>query len=483
MSDRQQLQEAKQALGRKLAAWRTTRQLIQGDLARKVHSSRSTVAMVERGRQVVDRIFWLQCESVLGANGDLITAYDTYRQLEARHRAERAAAASRARWGLLADGLVEAGEPSPDLGTTALHGDDHSLEPASTGTTNVEERIPHAGASRDKRDRRTLLMAIAAVAAGSGLIGLTPSTARRRVGAGDIARIEAVTALYRSVDYEIGGGALHTEISRFAEATSILLTSADSGQETTSLATAVAGARQLAGWTAFDAGRHSDAGRHWLAAERTAVAVGDQRLAARIRYCQARQFQHLHHNQDALATVRLAYDALGREATPALLAMLRGAEAASLAALGEHTEAVASLKLASGHFEDIDPDREPDWMRFYDRGELLAQYGRVYRDIARHDRRHADAAVEWTEAAIRAFGPQNVRSTVLNTVGLCSALALADDPGRTITVGASVIHQGRQLTSRRVQDRICYLSRDIPPDTRHSGLADFRHTVTRLAAA
>src|SRR5437764_13464790 len=108
------------------------------------------------------------------------------------------------------------------------------------------------------------------------------------------------------MDYECGGGLLCDEVGRFAEATSALLTHADAGGATIPLAAAVATARQLAGWTAFDAGRHSDAGRHWLAAERAALTAADHRLAARIRYCQARQFQHLHHNQDALDTLRLA---------------------------------------------------------------------------------------------------------------------------------------------------------------------------------
>ncbi|MTK05400.1 helix-turn-helix transcriptional regulator [Micromonospora sp. CP22] len=467
MIDRQQLQEARQELGRKLATWRKTRQLIQGDLARQVRSSRSTVAMVERGHQVVDRVFWRQCESLLDAQGELIAAYDAYRQLETRHRVEKAEAARRARWGTAMDGGTMADEPDADLlpeGEPAR--DDHRVDATGVDT-----------------QRRSLLASIAGVVAGSGLLGLTMNTVGRRVGASDVARIEAVTTLYRSVDYEIGGGALCTEVGRFAEATSVLLNRADAGRWATSLATAVAGARQLAGWTAFDAGRHSDAGRHWLAAERTAVAVGDRQLAARIRYCQARQFQHLRHNHDALATIRLAHDALGSEATPALLAMLRGTEAASLAALGEHSAATTALQHASGHFEDIDPDQEPAWMRFYERGELLAQYGRVHRDLARHDHRHADTAVEWTQAAISTFGPQNVRSTVLNKIGLCSALALAGEPDQAVAVGTDVIHHERHLTSRRVRDRVRNLSRDIPADTRHSGLADFRHAITRIPSA
>ncbi|MEU8023664.1 helix-turn-helix transcriptional regulator [Micromonospora haikouensis] len=480
--DRQQLQDARQGLGRKLAAWRKTRHLIQDDLARQVRSSRSTVAMVERGRQVVDRIFWLQCESFLNAQGELITAYDAYRQLEARHRAEKADAARRTRWGAVADEVIASGRLESELVTDVLHEGDLALDGRPVQMGSVDGAGVSPGVSID-RQRRSLLASIAAVAAGSGLLGLPSSTASRRVGAGDVDRIEAITALYRSVDYEIGGGALCTEVGRFAEATSVLLARADTGRWTANLATAVAAARQLAGWTAFDAGRHSDAGRHWLAAERTAVAFGDRKLAARIRYCQARQFQHLRHNHDALATVRLARDELGRETTPALLAMLHGTEAASLAALGEHAAATTALQQASTHFEDINPDHEPDWMRFYDRGELLAQYGRVHRDRARHDRHHADTAVEWTQAAINAFGPQNVRSTVLNQIGLCSALALADEPDQAITVGAAVIHHGQQMTSRRVRDRVRILSRDIPPDTLHSGLADFRHAVTRVFPA
>ncbi|WP_433532215.1 hypothetical protein ACQPYA_09360 [Micromonospora sp. CA-263727] len=76
-----------------------------------------------------------------------------------------------------------------------------------------------------------------------------------------------------------------------------------------------------------------------------------------------------------------------------------------------------------------------------------------------------------------------VRSIVLNTVGLCSALALANEPDRASTVGGSVIHHGQRLTSRRLRDRIRNLSRDIPRDARHSGLADLRHTAIRVFSA
>jgi hypothetical protein len=355
---------------------------------------------------------------------------------------------------------------------------------APTAVDDVAVRTPEQRAEANMGpQRRALLKAISGVAAGCGLLAGPPYPGRRRVGATDVARINAVTVLYRSVDYECGGGALCEEVGRFAEATSALLRAADANRVERDLAAAVASARQLAGWTAFDAGRYSDAQRHWLSAERAAIASGDLRLTARIRYCQARQFQHLHHNQDALDTLSLARAQLADQTTPALLAMLHGAEAASLAALGDHDNSLLALAAATEHFEHIEQDREPEWMRFYDRGELLAQYGRVYRDLARTDRRHADAAVGWVTAAIGAFGASNVRSTVLNEVGLCSALLLAGEPDQAINIGTRVITRGQQLTSRRVLERIRNVRRDIPHDPRASTLLDFRDVLTRIMPA
>lgn len=101
--DPQQLKDVKRALGRRLTAWRKTRSLIQDDVARLVHSTRSTVAGVERGEQVVDRVFWVQCESLLQAGGELIAGYDEYRSFEIRHREETADAARHARWDTVLD--------------------------------------------------------------------------------------------------------------------------------------------------------------------------------------------------------------------------------------------------------------------------------------------------------------------------------------------------------------------------------------------
>lgn len=330
--------------------------------------------------------------------------------------------------------------------------------------------------------REELLAAIATIA---GLLNRGELGGDRRLGLADVARLDAVTTLYRSLDYECGGGMLYVEVGRFAEISSGLLDQRCSDGVRSRLLGAVASARQLAGWTAFDAGADCDAQRHWIAAERAAIAAADGRLAARVRYSQARQFQHARHNRDAVDTLRLARAHLGADATPAISAMLHGAEASSLAALGDRPAALAALDDASREHERIEPEREPSWMRFYGPGELFAQHGRVYRDLARTDRKQAQAAVQWVSDAITAFAPASglARNRLLNEIGLCSALFLAGAPEEAVAVADRVIPCAERMTSARVIDRIRGVRRDLVDYATHPGVSEFADRLDAVCVA
>ncbi|MEU7980093.1 helix-turn-helix transcriptional regulator [Micromonospora sp. NPDC049081] len=115
MIDPQQLQDAKHSLGRKLRELRKERGLLQKDVAQRLCSTRSTVANVEAGRQMVDRVFWQQCDTLLNADGGLLGGYDAYRRLQERYQSERAEAALRARWGTAAVKALEPNETDPGL--------------------------------------------------------------------------------------------------------------------------------------------------------------------------------------------------------------------------------------------------------------------------------------------------------------------------------------------------------------------------------
>jgi transcriptional regulator with XRE-family HTH domain len=415
--------KARRALGQRLAAYRRAGSWTQESLAAddRMHYGRSTIANVECGRQSIGRAFWEACDEILASEGALAAEYDRVAAVESERRLA----------------AVKADAPS--------------------ALTRYE--LERQDQTDGRIDRRSVLLAsIWTVATASGL---TYGTAhRRQVGMADVARVRAITGMYRSLDYECGGGALREDVARFAETVGDLLEVNGSDQVRKSLMTAIAEARQLAGWTSFDAGFHSDAQRHWQSAERLSELAGDARLAARIRYCQARQFQHLRHNRDAIQTLRLARDRLASEATPALTAMLDGAEASSLAALGRFDSSKALLRSASVAFDAVEAAKEPEWMGFFTYGEVAAQYGRVFRDMARVEARYGRQAVHWTELAVNEFRNGNVRSGILNEVGLCSALFLAGECERALSVGSDIVGRINQLSSARTFDRVRNLRRD-----------------------
>ena len=320
------------------------------------------------------------------------------------------------------------------------------------------------------RRQSMLILGVATVAAALGLRG-SETGPRRRIGPNDLSRVSAVISLYRTMDCEFGGGVLVDDVDQLAQSASGLLDHIVPEALLPELFTVLANARYLAAWTAFDATRHTDAQRHFMAAERYAMESGDRRLLAHVRYGQAKQLQHLRQNRDALHTLRLAHHQL--DPTPGVLTVLRGAEAASRAALGDAEGARRALGESSGAFADVKPSNEPEWLGFLDKGELLAQYGRVYRDIARADRERGDDAVRWVTEAIDSFGPQNVRSTVLNQVGLCSAYFLAGAPDLALQAGRTAQQLAPTVTSKRVVDRLANLRRDAADHLHRSDVADF----------
>ncbi|MEU8007092.1 helix-turn-helix transcriptional regulator [Catellatospora sp. NPDC049111] len=380
----------------------------------------------------------------------------------------------------------------PGIGRERYLWQSHTL--SLDGSTDLATSGNPAPDPADRAD--DVLSHIRALARSSGL-GARPA-GRRRIALTDVARLTAITDLYRSVDRERGGGELYRQLAQVAEAATMWLApgyTVCDPQARHHLARATADVRLLAGWTAFDAGMYEDSQRHFILAERAAVRAGDAMLTAKVRYCLVRQLQHRHHNVDALDTAQFARADLGSAGTPAMRAMLLGAEAASLAALGYRDQARQCLHAASDTFADIRPENEPAWMHFYDAGELYAQYGRVYRDLARQHRSqrrpvvpsadpgYGAQAVFWVNQALAGFGTGHIRSITLNRAGLFSSLMLAGDPDAALAVGTELLTSARAVCSQRVVERIVNLRRDLVAYERRSDVSAFAHMIsTRIVA-
>jgi DNA-binding XRE family transcriptional regulator/tetratricopeptide (TPR) repeat protein len=423
-----ELAPLRQTLADLLVTLRKGAGLTQRQLAKQIVYSRETVAGAETCSRQPALKFWQNCDAVLGGRGELRRLYDQFaatRREQTRQRADQAAAVRAARRVLL---------------------------PPAVDSQARESSTAIVGAALPAQSMLDWLLEVRREASGM----------QRRVGMDDVRFVDALTVLYRAADYRFGGGAVLSHVDRFAESAASLLRGRYAGDVAPALHHAVAGARQLAGWVAFDVGAHANAQRHWAAAERSALMAEDLNFAARIRYSQARQLQHLRWNEDALATLVLAREQADDRATPAVQAMLWVAEAASHAALGDRRAALTALSRATDAFGRIEPASEPAWMGFFGEAELFAQYGRVHRDLARQDRRLcAETAVGWVDQALHAFEASHDRSYTLNLVGLCSAYFLAGAVDDGLEVALTALDRARGLTSARVWDRITNLRRDF----------------------
>src|SRR6266498_606627 len=233
----QDITAAKEALGAQLAALRRAAEANQRALATLVFTSRSSIANIERGRQLGTRDFWQRCDDVLRADGALVRGYDELRALVIRQRAETVSVAA-----------TQAAKVRQDIGADG---------PCSTSQDDLPERHHNAELAVVLDGLRSALTVYRPVngPAGSG----RPLSA---VLAATVGLHEA----YQRADY--GGAALMLP-AVLDDAQAMVL--ASSGARRQRALRAQAGAYVAASKLASKAG---DGQLAWLAADRAATAAG-----------------------------------------------------------------------------------------------------------------------------------------------------------------------------------------------------------------
>lgn len=86
MTDPARIRQAWKALGQQLATYRRAAGFTQHALAPLAHYGRSTIANAETGHQHPDRAFWLRCDELLHAGGQLVAGYEQIIAIEREYR-------------------------------------------------------------------------------------------------------------------------------------------------------------------------------------------------------------------------------------------------------------------------------------------------------------------------------------------------------------------------------------------------------------
>jgi len=304
-----------------------------------------------------------------------------------------------------------------------------------------------------------------------------------RLGASDVARLEAATRTLRALDYEHGGGACASAVLAQLTTGRRLLGDAVSPDVAARLQLALADLHNLAGWISFDLGRAEAAQAHFRAALDLADAADNQSLAANVRYRLGRV--HLHHGRvdEALHEFDASAHVAGATGSELELAIVDANRAWAHAKRGDAVQAEWFLAAAHESFAAGDPESAPDWARFFTAADLTGMTGTVHASLAEAgDVRHAEQAVPALLEAIEGYGEAMARSRVFGTIELAVSALLAGEVDAGVDAGNDAVRQAIPIRSVRTADRMRPLRRAAHARPDHEGAQELVRRVEAFSA-
>lgn len=282
----------------------------------------------------------------------------------------------------------------------------------------------------DEVERRLLL-----AQSGLGLVGLanpwlldpvdrvSDSIDGRRIGHGTVTDIASITAARQRMDDALGGGALLAAVREDVRVSINLLTrasySADVGRR---LYSATAAQARLASWLCFDTGRYALAQRYTQMGLRAAHSAEDRQVGAHVLGFAAVQAGARGDGVAAEAFSRTALAGGRGTLTPAVEAHLHAGLGMGRARLGDLPGAAASFDTADRLLSSSAPEEEPDWMYWFDVGDLRGMMGQSYL-LANQP----GSAIAPFQQAVDSRGEEFIRDRVKLLSHLATAQALHGD--------------------------------------------------------
>ncbi|WP_431976122.1 helix-turn-helix domain-containing protein [Micromonospora haikouensis] len=334
-------------------------------------------------------------------------------------------------------------------------------------------------------NRRDVLRQVAFSSAGYTLPALRWFTApdpapvtqpgRSTVGQPEIDTIRAMTATYRQLDNQYGGGHARDTVARYLhqEVTPLLTDGRYNHPTGQRLLSAAAELAQLAGWQAYDTAEHGIAQRYLTLALDFAHAAGDDGLGAEILAAMSHQATYLGHTTTGLDLARAAGQTARRAGISVLTAEAHVMEAHALAKANDERACAAALHQAEQALDRADRSADPQWLSYFDEAYLSAKFGHCFHALGRNA--HAE------RFAARSLRMDNryVRGKAFNLALLASVHAQQSEPERACTIGAEALTLTAQLRSARAVRYLRDLQAQLAP---HRRLPAVRHFTARVDA-
>jgi hypothetical protein len=262
---------------------------------------------------------------------------------------------------------------------------------------------------------------------GAGTALALPMTAHQgpgRIGASEVRAVaKAVHEIYAH-DHDHGSGplrraaaqALHTAYQWLQEGTYTTRT----GQR---LRSATGFLSIAAGWLSYDSGRAADARSLYGEALAAARIADDAELEGHSFGCLSLLARASGRPREAISAAQGAQSAARASGSPRMLSLFHMREAGGWALLGDASATDRAIVRAHHLYAKGPSDADPDWLEFYNPGELAGLEALARADLAQHERAAAGA-----EQAVLLHGDHFARNRALYTADVAIQHAVRDRP-------------------------------------------------------
>lgn len=304
----------------------------------------------------------------------------------------------------------------------------------------------------------------------------------RQVGRSDLTELWEASDEARMWDSKFGGGnwktSSVTECLRLRAAPLLSGTYTEAiGRE---LFSATAELSRVAGWAAFDAGRHEEAQRHFVQALRLSRAAGDVQGGAYVLTTMSLQAMLRGFPGPAVDMAEAAYERAKDVAAPRVLGFAKLAEARAHGRAGDAKAAGAALARSEDLLDSIRPGgHDPDWLSYFTHARLATDATEIYRDLGQ-----PRAAIAWSEQADAMPSGQFTRAVGIRLSVLASTHLQDGDVEQSLHVGSRALEVLHTVSSTRANGYLLSLTTDLEPWKSDTAVAHFiGRTRSELAAA
>lgn len=299
----------------------------------------------------------------------------------------------------------------------------------------------------------------------------------RRVDAHLVRSICDRTRQLRSLDDSLGGGALgRLVLEELRLVTGLLRQGTYTVEVGRRLFAVAAELSQLAGWTAFDAGSHGAAQRHYVTALHAAHTAGDRALGAYVLACMSYQLAHAGYARDAVKLALTAVEGGAGAAPQRVTALLRLRLAYAHGVAGDRRECARVLAAApeSGAGPDNAATAEPHWLYWWSPAHARALQGRCLAAIG--DVRRATALLG---EAIDTEAASFTRDGIVHLVWLAATHLSRNEVEHSCAAIVRASELSGQVNSGRSVELVRGLLRKIAPLAPGPVARDTLHTLAQ----